>query len=99
MTPPQTSLDARIGQVLAGRYKVLKALGQGGMGAVFLAEHVHLGRPTAVKLLRRDLGTDPDAEARFRREALLAARITHPNVAQIYDFDRTDQGDFLIAME
>ncbi|HEY2825568.1 MAG TPA: serine/threonine-protein kinase, partial [Gemmatimonadales bacterium] len=93
------SLAGRIGQVLAGRYKVLKVLGAGGMGTVFLAEHVHLGRPTAVKLLRRDLGTDPDAEARFRREALLAARITHPNVAQIYDFDRTADGEFLIAME
>jgi hypothetical protein len=95
----QRAMEERVGQILAGRYRIIKALGSGGMGTVFLAEHVHLGRLTAVKLLRRDLGLDPDAEARFRREALLAARITHANVAQIYDFDRTAEGEFLIAME
>jgi hypothetical protein len=69
------------------------------MGSVYLAEHVHLGRPTAIKVLRRELGTDPDAEARFRREALLAARIDHASVAQVYDFDRTPEGEFFLAME
>jgi len=69
------------------------------MGTVYLAEHVHLGRPTAVKLLRPELSSDPDAEARFRREALLAAKLMHPAVAQIFDFDRTTDGQFLIAME
>src|SRR5688572_13093039 len=87
------------GQTLAGRYRVLRQLGSGGMGTVYLAEHIHLGRPTAIKLLRAELCCDPNAEARFRREALLAARLMHPAVAQIYDFDRTDEGQFLIAME
>jgi tetratricopeptide (TPR) repeat protein len=89
----------RTGQLLAGRYRFLRQLGSGGMGTVYLAEHVHLNRLTAVKLLRAELCTDPNAEVRFRREALLAARVSHPAVAQIYDFERTAEGDFLIAME
>jgi hypothetical protein len=89
----------RVGQILAGRFRLTRLLGSGGMGSVYLAEHVHLGRPTAVKVLRREIGLDPDAEARFRREALLAAKINHPSVAQVYDFDRTPDGEFFLAME
>src|SRR5439155_10833582 len=51
------------------------------------------------KVLRPELSSDPDAEARFRREALLAAKLMHPAVAQIFDFDLTSDGRFLIAME
>ena len=69
------------------------------MGTVYLAEHIHLGRLTAVKVLRSELCKDIAAETRFRREAHLAAKIAHPAVAQIYDFERTPDGDFLIAME
>ena len=89
----------RVGQTLAGRYRLLRLLGAGGMGTVYLAEHVHLGRHTAIKLLHAEFGLNADAESRFRREALLAAKISHPSVAQIYDFDRTADGEFLIAME
>src|SRR5437867_2952877 len=89
----------RVGQTLAGRYRLLRLLGAGGMGTVYLAEHVHLGRQTAIKLLHAEVGQNVDAENRFRREALLAAKISHPCVAQIYDFDRTADGEFLIAME
>ena len=90
----------RPGDVLAGRYRLLRCLGSGGMGTVFLAEHVYLTRPTALKVLRPEArGPDPTAAGRFRREALLAARISHPAVAQVYDFDRTADGEFLLAME
>ncbi|MDH3495199.1 MAG: protein kinase [Gemmatimonadota bacterium] len=88
-----------VGHVLGDRYRVLRKLGAGGMGAVYLAEHVYLGRPTALKILRRDLYADEQGEERFRREAMLAARITHPSVAQIYDFDRLPDGEFILAME
>ena len=87
------------GALLANRYRISRELGAGGMGTVYLAEHVHLGRPTAVKVLRSELTTDPNAEARFRREAMLAARINHPAIAQVYDFDCTESGEFLLAME
>ncbi len=89
----------RTGEVLGGRYRLLRWLGSGGMGTVYLAEHVHLGRPTAIKLLHRELCLDPAAEERFRREALLAARINHASVAQVYDFDRAPEGEFFLAME
>src|SRR5881409_3485707 len=90
----------RVGELLAGRYRVLRRLGAGGMGTVYLAEHVHLGRLTAVKVLCPPLcEDDPDAEQRFRQEALLVARVRHPGVAQVYDFDRLPDGQFLLAME
>jgi len=70
------------------------------MGTVYLAEHVHLGRLTAVKLLCPPLCTyDPGAEQRFRQEALLVAKVRHPSVAQVYDFDRLPDGQYLLAME
>ncbi|MBI4541442.1 MAG: protein kinase [Gemmatimonadetes bacterium] len=89
----------RSGETLVGRYRLLRQLGSGGMGTVYLGEHVHLGRPTAVKLLHKELCCVPDAEDRFRREALLAAKINHAAVAQVYDFDHTPDGEFLLAME
>src|SRR6266702_3079259 len=96
----QVSAGDRVGELLAGRYRVLRRLGAGGMGTVYLAEHVHLGRLTAVKVLCPPLcDDDPSAEQRFRQEALLVARVRHPSVAQVYDFDRGPDGQFLLAME
>ena len=90
----------RVGELLVGRYRVQRRLGTGGMGTVYLAEHVHLGRLTAVKLLCPPLCTyDPGAEQRFRKEALLVAKVRHPSVAQVYDFDRLPDGQYLLAME
>src|SRR3989441_9391394 len=90
----------RLGELLAGRYRVLRRLGAGGMGTVYLAEHVHLGRLTAVKVLCPPLcADDPAAEQRFRQEALLVARVHHPRIAEVYDFDRLPDGQFLLAME
>ncbi len=94
------SAEDRVGELLAGRYRVLRRLGAGGMGTVYLAEHVHLGRLTAVKVLCPPLcDDDPSAERRFRQEALVVARVRHPSVAQVYDFDRGPDGQFLLAME
>jgi len=96
---PSSARD-RVGELLVGRYRVLRRLGTGGMGTVYLAEQVHLGRLTAVKLLCPPLCTyDPGAEQRFRQEALLVAKVRHPSVAQVYDFDRLPDGQYLLAME
>ena len=90
----------RVGELLAGRYRVLRRLGTGGMGTVYLAEHIHLGRLTAVKLLCPPLCVDdPGAEQRFRQEALIVAKVRHPSVAQVYDLDRLPDGRYLLAME
>ena len=88
-----------VGQVIADRYHVLKKLGEGGMGQVYLAEHVKMGRRSAIKVMNPSMVHDPDAVARFNREAANASRITHPNVCAIYDFGETPDGLIYLAME
>jgi len=88
-----------VGQVIADRYHVTKKLGEGGMGQVYLAEHVKMGRRSAIKVMNPAMVHDPDAVARFNREASNASRITHPNVCAIYDFGETSDGLIYLAME
>ena len=70
---------------VAGRYRIDRRLGAGGMSTVFLATDSVLERPVAIKLLAEHLAEDEDFVARFRREALAAARLQHPNVVQVFD--------------
>ena len=88
-----------MGQVIADRYHVVKKLGEGGMGQVYLAEHVKMGRRSAIKVMNPSMVHDPDAVARFNREASNASRINHPNVCAIYDFGETSDGLIYLAME
>ena len=88
-----------VDQVIADRYHVTRKLGEGGMGQVYLAEHVKMGRRSAIKVMNPSMVHDPDAVARFNREAANASRITHPNVAAIYDFGETSDGLIYLAME
>ncbi|HLZ46983.1 MAG TPA: serine/threonine-protein kinase [Gemmatimonadales bacterium] len=88
-----------VGEVIADRYHVVKKLGEGGMGQVYLAEHVKMGRRSAIKVMNPSMVHDPDAVARFNREASNASRITHPNVCAIYDFGETPDGLIYLAME
>ena len=88
-----------VGQVIADRYHVVKKLGEGGMGQVYLAEHVKMGRRSAIKVMNPSMVHDPEAVARFNREAANASRITHPNVCAIYDFGETPDGLIYLAME
>ena len=88
-----------VGQVVADRYHIIKKLGEGGMGAVYLGEHVKMGRKSAIKVMNPGMAADPDAISRFNREASNASRISHPNVCQIYDFGETPEGVIYLAME
>jgi serine/threonine-protein kinase len=88
-----------VGQVIADRYHIVKKLGEGGMGAVYLGEHVKMGRKSAIKVMSPSMVHDPDAISRFNREAANASRISHPNVCQIYDFGETPDGVIYLAME
>lgn len=88
-----------VGSIIADRYHVLKKLGEGGMGAVYLAEHVKMGRKSAVKVMNPGMANDPDAISRFNREAANASRINHPNVCAVYDFGETPDGMIYLAME
>ncbi|MCO4099574.1 serine/threonine-protein kinase [Gemmatimonas sp.] len=88
-----------IGKMVGGRYLVIQQLGEGGMGQVFLAEHVRMKRKSAIKIMRAALVHEPEALQRFTREAENASKISHPNVASIFDFGETDEGLVYLAME
>jgi eukaryotic-like serine/threonine-protein kinase len=88
-----------VGSVIAERYHVIKKLGEGGMGQVYLAEHVKMGRKSAVKVMNPGMVNDADAISRFNREAANASRINHAHVAGIYDFGETPDGLIYLAME
>src|SRR5215213_4298676 len=100
-TGDQTALVAtRPGsRLIAGKYRLERILGRGGMGAVYAGTHVDLDRPCAVKLLHTDFTADTDALERFRREARAAARLNHPNVADTYDYGVLPEGGAYIVME
>jgi serine/threonine-protein kinase len=83
---------------IMGRYRLVRRLGIGGMGEVYLAHHASLRRPCAVKILKQEL-CSPDAVARFEREAEAASRLRHPNTIAVFDFGRTDEGQPYYVME
>ena len=89
---------AEVGQVLAGRYRLVELLGQGGMATIFRAHDAQLGRDVAVKVLRSEYGRDPAFVARFRQEAQSAAALNHPNVVNVFDYGM-EAGDPFIVME
>ena len=76
------------GEVLAGRFRVVGIVGQGGMGQVYEARDLELGEAIALKILHPEAARRPRLADRFRREAALARRVTHPNVCRVYDFRR-----------
>ncbi len=96
-TPPGP--DLLIGRTLGGKYRIEEVLGQGGMGRVYRAQHLGLGRPVAVKVLHASHAQDPAAVRRFRREALAHSRIEHPNVLRIHDFGEEETGLPYIIMD
>jgi serine/threonine-protein kinase len=81
------------------QYHLGERLGSGGMGDVYLAEHRLLKRRCALKLIRPESAGDPKALARFEREVRAAARLSHPNIVEIYDYGLTQDGTFYYVME
>ena len=70
-----------------GRYRIVRKLGEGGQGEVYLVEHLHLGRTEALKVLRAQHARDEQFVSRFRREARATNKVQHPNIVGVYDFD------------
>jgi serine/threonine-protein kinase len=89
-TRPGEDDDPRIGEVVAGRYRVLAKIGRGGMGSVYEAEHVTTHKRFAVKLLLPGLGRIPEIARRFEREAKASSLLNHPNVVGVVDFGTLD---------
>src|SRR5262245_55286577 len=93
------SEDPLIGTVVADRYRVEAILGTGGMGAVYRAEHVHMRKAVALKVLHAEMTGREDVVKRFEREAMAAGRIEHPNVTLATDFGRLADGSFYLVLE
>src|ERR1043166_1089213 len=91
--------DPYLGNLIKGRYKVLNKIGEGGMGTVYLAEQVSVGRKVAIKFLSGTYASDDAFIGRFRREARLAASLNHRNIVVLYDFDQAVDGSLFIVME
>lgn len=87
-----------LGTIIGGKYKLLHLLGAGGLGQVYSAEHLPIGREVAIKLLHREIAANAQIAERFEREARAAARVVHPNSVVLFDFGR--DGDLLyLVME
>jgi len=91
--------DVRPGEVVARKYRVQRLLGAGGMGVVFAAHHLHLQKKVAIKLLRHEMRTDPDAVGRFLREARAAVQIENEHVARVLDVGELPHGAPYMVME
>src|SRR4051794_4269627 len=88
-----------VGQVLVGKYRVVREIGRGGMAAVYEAEHLALGKKVAVKVLAAELSASTIVIERFFREARAAASIKSPYIVDIYDSGRLEDGRPFICME
>jgi serine/threonine-protein kinase len=97
--PKAGPIDALIGQVLDGRYQIEKILGEGGMGLVYKARHVTLGKPLAIKVLRAEVSKDQEIVQRFRQEAQSATAIGNHHIIDISDFGVLPDGSTYFVME
>ncbi len=86
-------------QPIDGKYQILSRLGIGGMGEVYKVVHTHLNQIRVIKLMRHNIMKEEGAQERFLREARLATRINHPNVAALYDFSGLPDGSFYMVWE
>ena len=93
------NFDSLIGATLAGRYEIVRRIGEGGMGAVYEARHAVIGKRVAVKVLLEKFLTKSDFVARLLQEARLASSIGHENIVDVTDFGTTDDGRSFVVME
>jgi len=91
--------DPWIGRIIDERYRIVELLGEGGMGSVFVAEHLKLRKQVALKTIRPEFASNAQAEARFAREALATAQIDHPHVASAIDFGHLPEGGAYLVIQ
>src|SRR5262245_17427882 len=90
---------ALIGLTTSDGYRIERVLGEGGMGAVYQAEHTLMRKRMAIKVLHPEMTRLPEVVQRFEREAMAAAHIDHPNVVTATDFGKLEDGSFFLALE
>ncbi len=88
-----------LGEAIDGRFRLHGILGEGGMGRVYRGEQISIGRPVAIKVIKRDMAGEDLLRKRFLREAKLISAFTHPNVVRLIDFGETGDGRLYLAME
>lgn len=93
------ALRNRIGTSIGGRYRVIALLGEGGMGAVYLVEHIQIRKRMALKVLNPELMQNHEMVTRFEREALTTAHLEHPHIVSATDLGRTEDGALFLVME
>jgi len=98
MNPAHTKDHAVLGETV-GSYRIVEAIGAGGVGSVYRADHVLLGKPAAVKVLRPEYSLDPEIVERFFNEAKLTTSIKHPGIVEVFDFGYTEDGRAYLVME
>lgn len=84
-----------IGEIISN-YKIISVIGEGGMGTVYLAEHIHIGRKAAIKVLHKKYLSNSNIKERFKHEAATLSQIQHPNIVKLYDYVETNDGLYLI---
>lgn len=84
-----------IGEIISN-YKIISVIGEGGMGTVYLAEHLHIGRKAAIKVLHKKYLSNSNIKERFKHEAATLSHIQHPNIVKLYDYVETKDGLYLI---
>jgi len=92
-------MDALVGAVLEGAYRITRLIGEGGMGAVYEAVQLRLNKRVAIKLMARDLASNREALARFRREAEITSHLGHPHLVSVVDFGQAESGEPYLVME
>ncbi len=95
-----SAASALLNEIIADRYRLLALLGEGGMGSVYKAEHIRMGKALALKILRGDFASEEGAVERFRAEAQIVSRLSHPHTIAVFDFGEIEDGaGFYLAME
>src|SRR5262245_32304046 len=98
-SPGSITMDPLIGSVVLDRYEVIRRIGSGGMGSVYIGKQKAVNRDVALKILRTDLMTNEHVRERFRREAEIIGKLRHPNTIQLIDYGETVEGLAIMVME
>jgi tRNA A-37 threonylcarbamoyl transferase component Bud32 len=88
-----------VGRIIGNRLRIIEVIGRGGQATIYRADHLLMNRQCAVKVPFDEIMRDPDASARFLREAKLASAVQHPNIVSVFDFGTDDRGTTFMAME